>query len=302
MLSRLFRCLVAALSLAMGALLALSTLAYGIGLLVDGDGRTGQWIAAAVLGVLSAGLVHYGRLQLAAAGRPVTVRVSTRSRGAGMALLAGLILGGGLVASLDEDRTVAASDVQPTSEPVTASATVLQHEADPVMPSTAVEQAVEPPASSAPVESQPVAATSHDEAPWPAEALDPRRIFTSLRSLGFEDGLGQRGWSRSRVDDSLWCAIALRTHGDNEVSCLMESDHPDRIGLVELEAEFYGPGDAAPLLADLAAAVQAAYPQATPELLAAIAQQRAWDGRDAHLRFEPHPSGRGHDLRFTWRP
>jgi hypothetical protein len=141
----------------------------------------------------------------------------------------------------------------------------------------------EPPSSRPSSAAEPAA----EQPDRPADA-----IVRALAAAGFEDGLGGRGWHRSRLDDGTWVAILRKTFGPNEVSCLLESSSSDTLDYVELEAELYEPGVLEEeVTANFSEAVAIVYPDAPDDLVEAIELEREWSDGSWRLTRELYRNG-----------
>ncbi|MBL8764052.1 MAG: hypothetical protein JNM07_07265 [Phycisphaerae bacterium] len=101
------------------------------------------------------------------------------------------------------------------------------------------------------------------------------------------------GWHKSKTD-GVWNAVLRRRFGDNEVSCLLESDIASTVQRAELEAEFYKPGlhEAAMLLQFSQSAQILMHPTDPPaEFAEAVASKGAWSNDQWELKREPYANG-----------
>lgn len=101
------------------------------------------------------------------------------------------------------------------------------------------------------------------------------------------------GWHKSRTD-GVWNAVLRRRFGDNEVSCLLESDDISTVQRVELEAEFYQPGlhEAAMLLQFSQSAQILMHPTQPPtEFAEAVARKGDWSNEQWELKRELYTNG-----------
>lgn len=149
------------------------------------------------------------------------------------------------------------------------------------------------------VAESPTASTSTAD----AQRYDPNSptlLIAALKSVGLQEDPGGKGWHRSDFD-GIWNAVVRKRFGQNEVSCLIESNRSDAVQRVELEAEFHHPGVfEREILTQFAQALAAVYPNAPRELAEAIAAQREWKGESWHLTREPYKN-RGYGLMLRRR-
>ncbi len=101
------------------------------------------------------------------------------------------------------------------------------------------------------------------------------------------------GWHKSKVD-GVWNAVLRRHFGQNEVSCLLESGNTSTVQRVELEAEFYQPGqhEAAMLLQFSQSAQILMHPTAPPVAFAeAVANKGEWSDDQWEVIRTPYANG-----------
>lgn len=124
---------------------------------------------------------------------------------------------------------------------------------------------------------------------------DPMVLLNVFEFSGLTDTVD---WKKSSWD-GLWTATARVQIGHNEVSCLLESNRVDVVQRVTIEAEVYvEDATLRPLVMQFAKSLPVVL-RGIPEGLAdAIAQQRSWENEKWRFLKDPHPSGRGYDLRF----
>lgn len=100
-------------------------------------------------------------------------------------------------------------------------------------------------------------------------------------------------WHKSKTD-GVWNAILKRTFGENEVSCLLESDVASEVQKVQLEAEVYRPGymEAQMLMQFSQSAQVLMYPSEPPaEFAAAVASKSSWSNAEWKLSRVPYNNG-----------
>lgn len=105
----------------------------------------------------------------------------------------------------------------------------------------------------------------------------------------------QGGWHKSKFDGT-WNAVLRRSFGENEVSCLLESSMASSVERVELEAEFYRPGEheSAMLLQFSQSAQILMYPTVpTREFAEAVVQKTGWSDGKWELVRTPYPNTAG---------
>jgi len=101
------------------------------------------------------------------------------------------------------------------------------------------------------------------------------------------------GWHKSKTD-GVWNAVLRRRFGSNEVSCLLESDDISTVKRVELEAEFYQPGqyEGAMLLQFAQSAQVLMHPTTPPnEFAEAVTSKGAWSNDQWELKRQPYANG-----------
>ena len=101
------------------------------------------------------------------------------------------------------------------------------------------------------------------------------------------------GWHKSKVD-GVWNAVLRRRFGQNEVSCLLESADISTVHRVELEAEFYQPGQhEAAMLLQFSQSAQILMHPATPprEFAEAVANKGEWSNNQWELVRESYANG-----------
>ena len=98
------------------------------------------------------------------------------------------------------------------------------------------------------------------------------------------------GWHKSDWDGS-WNAVLRRSFGENEVSCLLESDNASTVKRVELEAEFYQPDsyENEMLLQFVQSAQVLMHPATPPEEFAeAVINKATWSNAQWELKREAY--------------
>lgn len=101
------------------------------------------------------------------------------------------------------------------------------------------------------------------------------------------------GWHKSNVDGR-WNAVLKRSFGQNEVSCLLESNDSEIVQRIELEAEFYQPGsyEDAMLLQFAQSSQVLMHPNKVPKDFAeAVVNKTGWSNNQWELTRDSYANG-----------
>lgn len=117
---------------------------------------------------------------------------------------------------------------------------------------------------------------------------EPTEFNGTLCALSVE-----KEWQRSNLTNE-WYATLRKKFGENEVSCLLESDSSSTVKRIELEAEFYQPGlYENEMLLQFAQSAQVLMHPATPprEFAEAVVNKSTWKNAQWKLTAEDYTNG-----------